>query len=244
MRSQLTRDDRIAALEAECAKLRAENEALRAIVHGEKSGRTAGGRAETTQLHAAETSVRHDSPTADKVALFRSMFRGREDVYPVRWESKAGRSGYSPACGNEWLPGICEKPRIKCADCPNRAFIAVSDDAVYEHLFGRRILGVYPILHDDTTWFVAADFDGSSWRDDAMAYASSCRELGIPPASRSRVLAKARTYGPSLIPRSRRATPGRLPARPSLVHARGIAPSPLRPMTVSSHAILTRFRAV
>ncbi len=180
MRSQLTRDDRIAALEAECAKLRAENEALRAIVHGEKSGRAAEGRAETTQLHAAETSVRHDSPTADKVALFRSLFRGREDVYPVRWESKAGRSGYSPACGNEWLPGICEKPRIKCADCPNRAFLGVSDDAVYEHLSGRRTLGVYPILHDDTTWFVATDFDGSSWRDDAMAYASSCRELGIP----------------------------------------------------------------
>ena len=122
MRSQITRDDRVAALDAECAKLRAENEALRAIVHGEKSGRAAEGRAETTQLHAAETSVRHDSPTADKVALFRSLFRGREDVYPVRWESKAGRSGYSPACGNEWLPGICEKPRIKCADCPNRAF--------------------------------------------------------------------------------------------------------------------------
>ena len=128
----------------------------------------------------AETSVRHDSPTADKVALFRSLFRGREDVYPVRWRSKAGRSGYSPGCGNEWLPGICEKPRIKCTDCPNRAFLAVSDDAVYEHLSGRRVIGVYPILHDDTTWFVAADFDGSSWRDDAMAYASSCRELGIP----------------------------------------------------------------
>jgi len=80
------------------------------------------------------------------------------------------------------LSGVCEKPRIKCADCPNRAFLAVSDDAVYEHLSGRRVLGVYPILHDDTTWFVAADFDGSSWRDDAMAYASSCRELGMPPS--------------------------------------------------------------
>jgi hypothetical protein len=179
MRSQMTRNDRLTALEAECARLRAENETLRAIVHGEKS-RCA---AETRQLHAAQTSVRHDSPTTDKVALFRSLFRGREDVYPVRWESKAGRSGYSPACGNEWLPGVCEKPRIKCVDCPNRAFLDVSDDAIYEHLSGRRILGVYPLLHDDTTWFVAADFDGSSWRDDALAYAESCRELGIPAST-------------------------------------------------------------
>lgn len=176
----MTRDDRIATLEAECAKLRAENEALRAIIHGEDHGRAAGAATETTHLDQAKISVRHDSPTADKISLFRSLFRGREDVYPVRWESKAGRSGYSPACGNEWLPGICEKPRIKCTDCPNQAFLAVSDNAIYEHLSGARVLGVYPIRHDDTTLFVAADFDGSSWRDDAKAYASSCRELGIP----------------------------------------------------------------
>ena len=78
------------------------------------------------------------------------------------------------------MPVVCEKPRIKCAECPNRAFLAVSKDAIFEHLAGRQTLGVYPILQDDTTRFVAADFDGSSWRDDAMAYATSCRELGIP----------------------------------------------------------------
>ena len=85
----MSQNDRLAALEAECARLRAENEALRAIVDGGKSRRAA----DTTQLHATEAPVRHDSPSADKVALFRSLFRGREDVYPVRWESKAGRSG-------------------------------------------------------------------------------------------------------------------------------------------------------
>ena len=108
------------------------------------------------------------------------MFRGREDIYPVRWESKNGRSGYSPASNNEWVPGVCEKPRIKCTDCPNHAFPTVSDDAVYEHLSGRRTLGVYPVLPDDTTWFVVADFDGTTWRDDTRAYAASCRELAIP----------------------------------------------------------------
>lgn len=171
--------DRIAALEAECAKLRAENESLQAIIQGRVSRSAIVAPPDIRRPEPIDASVRHDSPTSEKVALFRSLFRGREDTYPLRWESKTGRSGYSPACANEWVAGICEKPRIKCADCSNKAFLAVSDDVVYEHLSGRRTLGVYPILHDDTSWFVAADFDGSSWREDATAYASACRELGI-----------------------------------------------------------------
>ncbi|TMH37792.1 MAG: hypothetical protein E6H66_01390 [Betaproteobacteria bacterium] len=176
----MTQNDRIAFLEAECAKLRSENDKLRAIVERRevRDGTLApvDGAVSTT----ADASIRYDSPTAEKVTLFRSLFRGREDIYPIRWESKAGRSGYSPACNNEWVPGICEKPRIKCTDCLNQAFPPVSDDAVYEHLSGRRTLGVYPLLPDDTTWFIAADFDGSTWHADAMAYAASCRELSIP----------------------------------------------------------------
>lgn len=64
--------------------------------------------------------------TDEKVKLFASLFRDREDMYPVRWESKAGKSGYSPACANEWRAGICEKPRIKCGDCQHRALIPVT----------------------------------------------------------------------------------------------------------------------
>jgi superfamily II DNA or RNA helicase len=176
----MTLDNRLAVLEAECAKLRAENDRLRAIIarHDVHDGASA-----STVLQASSSSaagVRQDSATADKVALFRSLFRGREDVYPIRWESKAGRSGYSRACNNEWASGICEKPRIKCSDCPHQAFPPISDDAVFEHLAGRRTLRVYPLLPDDTTLLVAADFDGSTWREDVMAYALSCRELGIP----------------------------------------------------------------
>lgn len=107
--------DRIAALEAECARLRAENESLKAIIHGTALRPADVVQPEPRQPNAAEASVRHDSPTAEKVALFRTLFRGREDIYPLRWESKAGRSGYSPACANEWVSGICEKPRIKCS---------------------------------------------------------------------------------------------------------------------------------
>src|SRR5215510_11778953 len=73
--------------------------------------------------------VNQHSPPEAKIALFRSLFRGREDVYPLRFESrKTGKSGYQPACANEWVPGICEKPRIKCAECPHRRFLRVTDD--------------------------------------------------------------------------------------------------------------------
>jgi len=133
---------RIAILEAECARLRAENESLKAIIQG-KSSRIV--RVAPPKLHSsdqAEAPVRHDSPTAEKIALFRSLFRGREDTHPLRWESKAGRCGYSPACANEWVSGICEKPRIKCIDCPNKAFLSISDEVVHDHLSGRRTLGV------------------------------------------------------------------------------------------------------
>ncbi|MCZ7564368.1 MAG: DEAD/DEAH box helicase [Burkholderiales bacterium] len=172
--------DRIALLEAECARLRSENDRLRAIVERRDVRDVDVAPTHSAAPTTADASVRYDSPSADKISLFRSLFRGRDDVYPIRWESKTGRSGYSPACNNEWAPGICEKPRIKCTECPNQAFPPVSDDAVYEHLSGRRTLGVYPLLPGDTTWFIAADFDGSTWRADAMAYAASCRELSIP----------------------------------------------------------------
>jgi hypothetical protein len=73
------------------------------------------------------------SPSQAKIALFRSLFRGREDVYPRRFESrKSGKAGYAPACANEWVRGICEKPRIKCAECPNRRFLPVTDDVFEE----------------------------------------------------------------------------------------------------------------
>jgi hypothetical protein len=67
------------------------------------------------------------SPT-DKVNLFLRLFRGRNDVYPTRWENKkSSNSGYSPTCANEWVRGVCEKPRVKCGECPNQAFLSVTN---------------------------------------------------------------------------------------------------------------------
>jgi superfamily II DNA or RNA helicase len=121
--------------------------------------------------------------TFDKVALFRRLFRGRTDVYPIRWESKTtGKSGYAPACGNEWLAGVCDKARLKCGECNDRLLIPLSDKVIYEHLAGKRTIGVYPLLTDDTCHFLAVDFDDAEWREDAKAFCQSCHELGVPVA--------------------------------------------------------------
>ena len=118
-----------------------------------------------------------------KVALFRRLFRGRTDVYPVRWENKSsGKSGYAPACANEWRPGVCDKPRTKCGDCGNRRLSPLSGSVIYGHLLGKHTVGVYSLLEDDTCTFLAVDFDETEWQDDARAFVHSCEALGVPAA--------------------------------------------------------------
>ena len=120
---------------------------------------------------------------AQKIALFRRLFRGRTDAYPVRWESQtSGKSGYAPACANEWRANVCDKPRIKCSDCSNRLLIPLSDAVIYDHLAGEHTIGIYPMLEDDSCYFLAVDFDESDWRDDALAFLQSCEDLGVPAA--------------------------------------------------------------
>ncbi|MFA7233206.1 MAG: DEAD/DEAH box helicase family protein [Terrimicrobiaceae bacterium] len=131
----------------------------------------------------------HASPVADKIARFRSLFRGREDVHARRFENpRSGKSGYVPACGNEWARGVCEKPRIKCSDCPNPCWLGVTDEVVRWHLAGRDagdrpfVMGLYPMLRDESCFLLAVDFDGEGWRDDVAVFGRMCRERGIPAA--------------------------------------------------------------
>ena len=135
------------------------------------------------------SGVTHKSSVAAKIALFQSLFRGRSEIYPRRFESrKSGRSGYQPACGNEWVRGICEKPRIKCSDCPNQCFLPVTDEVVRWHLSGTDdhgqpfVMGLYPMLLDESCFFLAADFDGDHWQEDSAAFIATCRRLNIPAA--------------------------------------------------------------
>jgi superfamily II DNA or RNA helicase len=120
---------------------------------------------------------------SEKVRLFRSLFRGRADVFPTRFVSRrTGRAGYAPACRNKFVPGICELPKIKCGECPNQAFLPFDDAAVLGHLTGRHVMGVYPLLEDETCWFLAVDFDKSTWMEDVTAFVETCSRAGLPAA--------------------------------------------------------------
>jgi superfamily II DNA or RNA helicase len=151
------------------------------------------------QLKILSQSIQHlpltptkDAPQKEKIALFRSLFRGREDVFPKRFESKkTGKSGYQPVCRNEWIRPVCQKPKIKCGECENRNFVSLSDEVIRNHLTGfdpidkyarEYLIGVYPMLLDETCWFLAVDFDKETWVADAKAYLETCRSFKVPAA--------------------------------------------------------------
>ncbi len=155
---------------------------------------------EATARELAELRIRRERATADasgeinaspmywwtperKLTLFASLFRGREDVFPVRWEKPAkDKSGWAPCCGNEWQAGVCAKPRVRCGECSNQAFRAPAESELLGHLQGRRVMGVYPMLANGTCWLLAIDLDGNSWRADVKAIRDTCGELGVLPA--------------------------------------------------------------
>lgn len=148
---------------------------------------------ELKESHECDTSiVTSQSLEDEKIILFRSLFKGREDVYPKRFESlKSGKSGYQPVCRNEWIRGICKKPKVKCNACDNRDFLPVTDEVIRSHLLGEDLqkrskrnftIGVYPLLLDETCWFLAIDFDKESWMEDASAFLDTCEHNKVPAA--------------------------------------------------------------
>ena len=142
----------------------------------------------------SRATITSSSSAADKIALFRRLFGGRADVFPARWDNpKTGRSGYAPACANEWVRGVCGKPQVRCGDCPNKAFIPVTPDVIECHLRGEDrvrpngrgkdfVAGVYPLFFDDTCGFLAVDFDDENWSTDALAFIACCRDCDVPVA--------------------------------------------------------------
>jgi len=120
---------------------------------------------------------------ADKIALFKSYFRGREDVYAKLWiNNKTGKKGYSPVCKHEWDRALCRKPIIKCSECPNQGFLSPDEVAIRQHLTGAQIMGVYPMLKNESCHFLAMDFDKENWLEDVGAIVETCREEGVPSA--------------------------------------------------------------
>jgi hypothetical protein len=157
---------------ARLAELEAERDAL-----NEQLQRLQAQRAQAAVCSGGVSSITANSTAAEKITLFRRLFGGRSEVFPVRWENRnTGKSGYAPACANEWVRGVCGKPQVKCGECPNQAFIALSDNVIASHLRGADsgrsgsaefVAGVYPVRVDETCWFLAVDFDGDDWATDA-----------------------------------------------------------------------------
>jgi len=118
-----------------------------------------------------------------RIALFRSLFRGREDVYARRWENDDGRHGYMPVAVKDWKAINRSRPEErKKVDQKTRKFIPLTDAVVENHLLGKEAVGVFPLLPDETCWFLAADFDKKTWEYDSLAFLETCQELNVPAA--------------------------------------------------------------
>jgi superfamily II DNA or RNA helicase len=116
-----------------------------------------------------------------KVRLFRELFRGREDVYAVRWESPDGRNGYTSKSERDWKSYNAAKPEDRQrVDRETRRYLPLTDDVVRAHLKGEIVIGIYPLLRDETCWFIAADFDKATWEYDCHAFLETCREWKVP----------------------------------------------------------------
>ena len=128
-------------------------------------------------------AVDNTSDSQGKIHLFMSLFKGRSDVYAKRWENKnKGTSGYSPACLNQWRAGVCKKPKISCSKCENKDYAAMNENVIENHLRGNIVVGVYPMLQDETCWFLAVDFDEAEWQIDISVFREVCNELAVPVA--------------------------------------------------------------
>ncbi len=211
MPEQDRHQDQARSAEEECSRLRQENARLRKVLaaHGIAADES------LPHIRPIETasvpgSGKPSTPQR-KIALFRSLFRGREDVYAVRWE-RNDKSGYSPACVMDWRAIHSARPEErKKIGRKTRSLLPLTDDAIRDHLTGKQTLGIYPLLPDETCQFLAADFDKKSWMVDAAAFAEACRRFGVPVAvERSRSGNGARTPGCFLTALCARWMPGSL----------------------------------
>ena len=173
MRASEPTDSSLAEVLAECERLRAENRQLKERLGIPQAESTA----PFTPPQAVPTpqaEVTSKSSPDEKVTLFRSLFRGRDDVYAVRWEGRNGKTGYSPAYRKVWGNPLSKQP-----DEPKEYF-PLTNQVIHDHLTGKLTAGVYPLLTDETCCFLAADFDKATWQDDVRAFLQTCAEWEVP----------------------------------------------------------------
>ncbi len=185
MSDQHELEERVKTAQAECERLRKENVRLRAMlgVHDPVPEHPVPSAPGSTPTPLPFRSITEASTPEQKIALFRGLFRGREDVYAVRWEGKAGKAGYSPASVMDWraIHAARAEERKKVAR-KTRMLLPLTNDAIRNHLTGKQTIGVYPLLPDETCWFLALDFDKKSWMADAGAFLATCRRFQVPAA--------------------------------------------------------------
>jgi very-short-patch-repair endonuclease len=116
--------------------------------------------------------VTQSSPAHVKIALFRSLFRGREDVHPRRFESrKTGKSGDTPACAQEWVRGVCEDPGSSAQTATSAAcFLRMFDRRCrgYEAIGYRILLPASVRLRSDGTLTNSGETSSEPWRRRAI----------------------------------------------------------------------------
>ena len=128
------------------------------------------------------TALKNFTNPSEKISLFMSLFKGRDDVYAKRWQSKDDRSGYAPFCLNEWKSGLCRKPAVKCFDCPHKSYDVLDEKVIEAHLRGSIVAGIYPMCQDETCHFLAIDFDDDGWQKDISTLREVCFAFEIPVA--------------------------------------------------------------
>lgn len=168
--------------------LERENKELRAQINALTEKGSVSVKSKTVTDNFDNPTVTMRSTPEEKIKLFRSLFRGRDDVFARRWHSvTSDKSGYQPVCGNEWADGLCDKKKYKCAACPNRKLLSITDNDIFRHLTGkdnhaRDVIGIYPLLPDETCFFLCADFDEEKYREDISAFLTVCGEYNVPVA--------------------------------------------------------------
>ena len=179
---------KLTSAHVEFARLREENNRLRALLaehgipipamHNDPSPSV-----ERLGPAIDVNAVTHVSDSEAKIALFRTLFRGREDVYAVRWENSDGRAGYMPKADRDWKAYYASRPEDRRkVDRKTRSFRPLTDEVIRQHLTGEGTVGVYPLLLNETCWFLAVDLDKKTWQDDATAFLNTCQESDVPAA--------------------------------------------------------------
>jgi len=116
-----------------------------------------------------------------KIQLYKNIFRARENVFAMHWQkADKSASGYTPVCLNEWKRGTCLKlNRGRCRDCESKKYAKFSEQYIDQHLRGYKTYGIYPLLEDNTSYFIVADFDGKNWEKDAVKFIRECRKQNL-----------------------------------------------------------------